>query len=240
VTPLSPARGVRTAPPKLTSTTAARRPSKPKRQKRGRHQERQASAAASREIAAVTWSCLRLASRASARDCRRAPRAKASQMRLRAVRRPPSCSYIPWSPMTSRRGSSWPPRRERRRRRQEQRASFRSPLLRQSPPCRTEHRQDLLLPILLRPGWATRPNRGTRHDDVAASMARAAVGRASVAVIAICGGRRVGSGALGAGARITVPSPVVSEWWRAQRGPVSRILDAPIRGNAGTRRWLGR
>jgi hypothetical protein len=34
--------------------------------------------------------------------------------------------------------------------------------------------------------------------------------------------------ALGAGARITVPSPVVSEWWRAQRGPASRILDAMV------------
>ena len=33
--------------------------------------------------------------------------------------------------------------------------------------------------------------------------------------------------ALGAGARITVPSPVVSEWWRA-RGPASRILDAMV------------
>jgi predicted nucleic acid-binding protein len=29
-----------------------------------------------------------------------------------------------------------------------------------------------------------------------------------------------------AGARITVPAPVVSEWWRGQRGPVARILDA--------------
>ena len=34
--------------------------------------------------------------------------------------------------------------------------------------------------------------------------------------------------ALGAGARITVPSPVVSEWWRGQRGPAARILDAVV------------
>jgi len=34
--------------------------------------------------------------------------------------------------------------------------------------------------------------------------------------------------ALGAGARITVPSPVVSEWWRGQRGPSARILDAVV------------
>lgn len=34
--------------------------------------------------------------------------------------------------------------------------------------------------------------------------------------------------ALASGARITVPSPVVSEWWRGQRGPASRILDAVI------------
>lgn len=32
--------------------------------------------------------------------------------------------------------------------------------------------------------------------------------------------------ALAAGARITVPSVVVSEWWRGQRGPAARILDA--------------
>jgi predicted nucleic acid-binding protein len=30
------------------------------------------------------------------------------------------------------------------------------------------------------------------------------------------------------GVRITVPSPVVSEWWRGQRGPPARILDAMI------------
>jgi hypothetical protein len=34
--------------------------------------------------------------------------------------------------------------------------------------------------------------------------------------------------ALASGARITVPSPVVSEWWRGQRGPPSRILDAVL------------
>jgi len=34
--------------------------------------------------------------------------------------------------------------------------------------------------------------------------------------------------ALGAGARIMVPSPVVSEWWRGQRGPAARILDAVV------------
>jgi predicted nucleic acid-binding protein len=34
--------------------------------------------------------------------------------------------------------------------------------------------------------------------------------------------------ALASGTRITVPSPVVSEWWRGQRGPVSRILDAVV------------
>lgn len=31
---------------------------------------------------------------------------------------------------------------------------------------------------------------------------------------------------LAAGSRITVPSPVVGEWWRGQRGPAARILDA--------------
>ena len=34
--------------------------------------------------------------------------------------------------------------------------------------------------------------------------------------------------ALGSGARITVPSPVVSEWWRGRRGPAARILDAVL------------
>jgi predicted nucleic acid-binding protein len=34
--------------------------------------------------------------------------------------------------------------------------------------------------------------------------------------------------ALGSGARITVPSPVVAEWWRGQRGPAARILDAVV------------
>lgn len=34
--------------------------------------------------------------------------------------------------------------------------------------------------------------------------------------------------ALASGARITVPSPVVSEWWRGQRGPAARILDAVL------------
>lgn len=28
------------------------------------------------------------------------------------------------------------------------------------------------------------------------------------------------------GARITVPAPVVVEWWRGQRGPAARLLDA--------------
>jgi predicted nucleic acid-binding protein len=32
--------------------------------------------------------------------------------------------------------------------------------------------------------------------------------------------------ALAAGSKITVPSVVVGEWWRGQRGPVARILDA--------------
>ncbi len=32
--------------------------------------------------------------------------------------------------------------------------------------------------------------------------------------------------ALAAGSRVTVPSPVVSEWWRGQKGPAARILDA--------------
>ena len=32
--------------------------------------------------------------------------------------------------------------------------------------------------------------------------------------------------ALGAGARITVPSAVVAEWWRGQGGPAARVLDA--------------
>jgi predicted nucleic acid-binding protein len=32
--------------------------------------------------------------------------------------------------------------------------------------------------------------------------------------------------ALAAGAKITVPTVVVGEWWRGQRGPVGRILDA--------------
>lgn len=31
---------------------------------------------------------------------------------------------------------------------------------------------------------------------------------------------------LAAGSRITVPSVVVGEWWRGQRGPVARILEA--------------
>lgn len=34
--------------------------------------------------------------------------------------------------------------------------------------------------------------------------------------------------ALGVGARITVPAPVICEWWRGQRGPAARILDAVI------------
>lgn len=32
--------------------------------------------------------------------------------------------------------------------------------------------------------------------------------------------------ALAAGSKITVPSVVVGEWWRGQRGPAARILDA--------------
>jgi predicted nucleic acid-binding protein len=32
--------------------------------------------------------------------------------------------------------------------------------------------------------------------------------------------------ALAAGSRITVPSVVIGEWWRGQRGPAARILDA--------------
>ena len=28
------------------------------------------------------------------------------------------------------------------------------------------------------------------------------------------------------GERVTVPAPVVTEWWRGQRGPVARLLDA--------------
>jgi predicted nucleic acid-binding protein len=32
--------------------------------------------------------------------------------------------------------------------------------------------------------------------------------------------------ALAAGSKITVPSVVVGEWWRGQRGPTARILDA--------------
>lgn len=32
--------------------------------------------------------------------------------------------------------------------------------------------------------------------------------------------------ALAAGSRITVPTVVVGEWWRGQRGPAARILDA--------------
>ena len=34
--------------------------------------------------------------------------------------------------------------------------------------------------------------------------------------------------ALAGGARMTVPSVVVGEWWRGQRGPAARILDAVI------------
>ena len=34
--------------------------------------------------------------------------------------------------------------------------------------------------------------------------------------------------ALRSGALITVPTCVVGEWWRGQRGPVARILDAVI------------
>jgi predicted nucleic acid-binding protein len=34
------------------------------------------------------------------------------------------------------------------------------------------------------------------------------------------------SATLAAGARITVPSVVIGEWWRGQRGPAARILDA--------------
>jgi predicted nucleic acid-binding protein len=34
--------------------------------------------------------------------------------------------------------------------------------------------------------------------------------------------------AVTAGSRITVPSVVVGEWWRSQRGPPARILDAVV------------
>ncbi len=34
--------------------------------------------------------------------------------------------------------------------------------------------------------------------------------------------------ALQRGSRITVPSCVVGEWWRGQRGPAARVLDAVI------------
>jgi len=34
--------------------------------------------------------------------------------------------------------------------------------------------------------------------------------------------------ALSRGLRITVPTCVVGEWWRGQRGPVARILDAVV------------
>ena len=34
--------------------------------------------------------------------------------------------------------------------------------------------------------------------------------------------------AVRAGMRITVPTCVVGEWWRGQRGPVARILDAVV------------
>lgn len=30
------------------------------------------------------------------------------------------------------------------------------------------------------------------------------------------------------GHRITVPTPVIAEWWRGQRGPVARVLEAFI------------
>lgn len=38
--------------------------------------------------------------------------------------------------------------------------------------------------------------------------------------------RAVWSRALDAGTPITVPSAVVVEWWRGQRGPAARLLDA--------------
>ena len=34
--------------------------------------------------------------------------------------------------------------------------------------------------------------------------------------------------AVAAGTRVTVPSVVVGEWWRGQRGPSARILDAVV------------
>jgi predicted nucleic acid-binding protein len=34
--------------------------------------------------------------------------------------------------------------------------------------------------------------------------------------------------ALNGGSKITVPAAVVAEWWRGQRGPASRILDAVV------------
>jgi predicted nucleic acid-binding protein len=39
---------------------------------------------------------------------------------------------------------------------------------------------------------------------------------------------RVHDRGLNAGSRITVPAVVVAEWWRGQRGPAARILDAVI------------
>ena len=34
--------------------------------------------------------------------------------------------------------------------------------------------------------------------------------------------------ALARGSRITVPTCVIAEWWRGQRGPVARIIDAVV------------
>lgn len=50
------------------------------------------------------------------------------------------------------------------------------------------------------------------------------------ALIAIERGDRHTAGlvriALDRRARVTVPAPVVIEWWRGQRGPIARLLDA--------------
>lgn len=37
---------------------------------------------------------------------------------------------------------------------------------------------------------------------------------------------KIWAAAIAAETRITVPSPVVIEWWRGQRGPVARVLDS--------------
>jgi predicted nucleic acid-binding protein len=37
---------------------------------------------------------------------------------------------------------------------------------------------------------------------------------------------KIWAAAVAAETKITVPSPVIVEWWRGQRGPISRVLDA--------------